>query len=52
MARGCNLYKAVAEAKHYVAKAIHAGADIKIGHGFGPINHGFNPIKMIINEIR
>lgn len=50
MARGCNLYKAVAEAKHYVAEAIHAGADIKIGHGFGPVNHGFNPIKMIINE--
>lgn len=50
MARGCNLYKAVSEAKHYVAEAIHAGADIKIGHGFGPINHGFNPLKMIINE--
>lgn len=50
MARGCNLYKAVAEAKHYVAEAIHAGADIKIGHGFGPVNHGFNPIKLIINE--
>ena len=50
MARGCNLYKAVAEAKHYVAETIHAGADIKIGHGFGPINHGFNPLKMMINE--
>ena len=50
MARGCNLYKAVAEAKHYVAEAIQMGADIKIGYGFGPINHGFNPLKMIINE--
>ena len=50
IARGYHLPKAIAEAKHYVAEAIRAGADIQIGHGFGPINHGFNPLKMAINE--
>lgn len=48
MARGYLLNDAVAEAKRYVSEAIKAGADVKIGHGFGPVNHGFNPHKMII----
>ena len=50
MARGYLLNDAVAEAKRYVSDAIRAGADVKIGHGFGPVNHGFNPLKMIIND--
>lgn len=52
MAKGYNLSNAIAEAKRYVAEAIHAGADINIGHGFGPINHSFNPLKMTINEVK
>lgn len=48
MARGYLLSDAVAEAKHYVSEAIRVGADVKIGHGFGPVCHGFNPHKMII----
>lgn len=50
MARGYLLNDAVLEAKRYVSEAIRAGADVKIGHGFGPVNHGFNPCKMIINN--
>lgn len=50
VARGLSLTDAVYEAKQYVSKAILYGADVEIGHGFGPVNHGFNPIKMIINE--
>lgn len=50
MARGYLLNDAVLEAKRYVSEAIRAGADVKIGYGFGPVNHGFNPCKMIINN--
>ena len=50
MARGVALRDAIAEAKRYVTEALRSGADITVGHGFGPVNHGFNPIKMIINE--
>ncbi len=49
MARGLCLQDAIAEAKTYITNAITAGADIKIGHGSGPVNHGFNPLKMKIN---
>lgn len=48
MARGYMLNDAVAEAKRYLSNAIQAGADVKIGHGFGPVNHGFNPQKMAV----
>lgn len=50
MARGLSLEDAVREAKHYVTEAIRAGADVKIGHGFGPVNHFFNPKPLIKNE--
>ena len=49
MARGLCLQDAIAEAKTYITNAITAGANVKIGHGFGPVNHGFNPLKMKIN---
>ena len=52
MARGYELPNAVSEAKRYVSEAIRSGADIKIGHGFGPVNHGFNPLKMTIHEVK
>lgn len=50
MARGCGMVEAIAEAKRFITEAIRSGADIKIGHGIGPVNHGFNPLKMMINE--
>lgn len=50
MARGLSLEDAVREAKIYVTEAIRAGADVKIGHGFGPVNHFFNPKPLIKNE--
>ena len=49
LARGLALEEAIIEAKKYISEAIHAGADIEIGHGFGPVNHGFNPLKMQVN---
>lgn len=51
MARGYSLRDAAREAKRYVSGAIQAGANVKIGHGFGPVNHGFNPHEMIINNL-
>ena len=50
MARGLALEDAVREAKLYVTEAIRTGADVKIGHGFGPVNHFFNPLPLIKNE--
>ena len=50
MARGLVLEDAVREAKLYVTEAIRAGSDVKIGHGFGPVNHFFNPLPLIKNE--
>ena len=47
LARGLYLQQAISHAKNYITQAITAGADIKIGHGFGPVNHGFNPLKML-----
>ena len=46
LAKGLCLEEAIAAAKKYISEAIHAGADIEIGHGFGPVNHGYNPLKM------
>lgn len=50
MARGLKLEDAVREAKHYVYKAINAGADVSIGRGFGPVNHLFNLQPMSVYE--
>lgn len=52
MARGLCLEDAVAEAKKFISNAIEAGADVEIGHGFGPVNHGFNPLKMCVYDVR
>ena len=51
IARGCKLGEAISRAKEYVTESIRHGADIAIGHGFGPVNHGFNPQKMLTYEI-
>ena len=52
LARGLSLSEAVAEGKRFISKALCAGADVKIGNGYGPVNHGFNPIKMLIYGIQ
>lgn len=52
VARGCNIAEAIFNAKEFVTEAIRHGADICLGHGFGPVNHGFNPQKMLIHELR
>lgn len=52
LARGLALEEAIVEAKKYISNAIQSGANIAIGHGFGPVNHGFNPLKMIVHETR
>ena len=52
MARGLCLEDAVAKAKKFISNAIEAGADVEIGHGFGPVNHGFNPLKMCVYDVR
>lgn len=50
IARGCDMVEAIGLAKEYVTEAIRHGANITIGHGFGPVNHGFSPQTMHIYE--
>ena len=52
MARGLDMHQAISHAKDYITQAITTGANVKIGHGFGPVNHGFNPLKMLIHDIK
>jgi hydroxymethylpyrimidine/phosphomethylpyrimidine kinase len=46
LARGELLPDAVRKAQEYVTEAIKHGADVKVGHGNGPLNHFHNPEKM------
>ena len=39
LARDFSLDDAVRNAKEYIAGAIEAGADYRIGHGHGPVHH-------------
>ena len=43
LARGDALEQAVGTALDFVAKAIAAGADLRLGAGNGPLKHGFAP---------
>jgi hydroxymethylpyrimidine/phosphomethylpyrimidine kinase len=38
-AAGVPLVQAVTRAKEYVWRALHAGADLDVGHGHGPVDH-------------
>lgn len=40
---GMDLYQAIDQAERYITKAITFGADVLIGHGYGPVNHLFSP---------
>ena len=48
LALGLPLMRAVKEARAYILGAIAAGADVRTGHGAGPLNHGFSPIAQRI----
>ena len=48
LALGLNLPQAVAQARDYILLAIAAGADVRTGHGHGPLNHGHAPVVMRI----
>lgn len=50
IALGYDMVEAIRHAKEFVFEAIRQGADIAIGHGFGPVNHGFSPQTMYIYE--
>ncbi|NDY90423.1 bifunctional hydroxymethylpyrimidine kinase/phosphomethylpyrimidine kinase [Ideonella livida] len=43
LALGLALEPAVVAARAYVREALLAGADLKVGHGHGPLNHGHAP---------
>jgi hydroxymethylpyrimidine/phosphomethylpyrimidine kinase len=43
LALGLALSEAVQAARDYVQHGLAAGADLRIGHGHGPLNHGFAP---------
>lgn len=47
LAQGLAVNEAVKAAKEYVTNALKGGADVEIGHGYGPVNHFFNPEKLI-----
>ncbi len=44
LALGRPLAEAVDRARRYVQQALAAGADLRVGHGHGPLNHGFAPL--------
>ena len=48
LALGYDMPQAVERAKAYVAGGIHAGKDIHIGEGHGPLNHFYAPVPMKI----
>ncbi len=44
LALGRTLPEAVQQARAYLLGAMHAGADVQVGTGHGPLNHGFAPV--------
>lgn len=44
LALGQPLVRAVQLARQYILGAIAAGADVRTGHGPGPLNHGYAPV--------
>lgn len=47
LAQGQPLPQAVAQARHYVRRALAAGQHVRSGAGVGPLNHGFAPHAMM-----
>jgi hydroxymethylpyrimidine/phosphomethylpyrimidine kinase len=48
LALGLDLPLAVTQARIYILQAISAGANVRTGHGHGPLNHGHAPLPMKI----
>lgn len=48
LALGLDLPQAVTQARAYILMAIAAGANVRTGHGHGPLNHGHAPMPMRI----
>jgi hydroxymethylpyrimidine/phosphomethylpyrimidine kinase len=48
LALGLALPDAVRRAREYIQGAIAAGADVRTGHGHGPLNHGYAPVAQRI----
>ncbi len=48
LAFGLALPQAVAQARAYILQAIAAGAEVRTGHGHGPLNHAYAPVAMRI----
>jgi hydroxymethylpyrimidine/phosphomethylpyrimidine kinase len=48
LALGLDLPQAVTQARAYILQAIAAGAEVRTGHGHGPLNHGHAPLPMKI----
>lgn len=46
VAQGHSLPEAIRQAKLYVTEAIRQGADVRVGHGHGPLNHFFSPLPL------
>ena len=46
LALGKDVPEAVRAARDYVRRALMHGADVRTGHGHGPLNHGFAPDSM------
>lgn len=47
LALGFVLPEAVGLARAYVRQALVAGADVRVGHGHGPLLHGFAPVPAL-----
>lgn len=47
LAQGQDLTQAVQSARSYIRGALQAGAEVRTGHGSGPLNHGFAPVPML-----
>ena len=43
---GESLSDAITHARAFIREAIAQGADVKTGHGHGPLNHGWGPLVM------
>jgi len=50
LALGQPLAQAVRLARQYILGAIAAGADVRTGHGHGPLNHGYAPVAQRVIE--
>lgn len=51
LALGETLPEAVKSAKNYITRAIHAGKEVRTGHGHGPLNHFFAPVPLVKIEM-